>query len=702
MTTLHPAASNSTNAAVHNRARPDEPTLLLLRERYRDRHIPIPILELASTPTRPDFPNRPSRNTRDETSRDLAWQCRIRSVPMETALALQETLYSLMDQPHRDEIPWAVLQEKVFRAYEKPLLQPKGALPPLTRGTNWRPLVEHKQEPWEATPVPFTMPFIDREDPERVRKLWDAGFAAIPVPSGGKGSARNPKFAHLKDRRPTEEEFKKFSKGWYKKGNAALLFGNENPGITRLYAIEVEQFKALWEGDQKRRDYFLANSPVMMSAKSAHIFITSDEVVHTTKLDGVVEFRGSNNYSMAPGSLHPSSSPKAPIVYEQINIAIDTILKVTNVPAFVHHYFPELFKPASSQPTADAVEEWEQKQSQHIRRQRRTGRFFSTLIPAAAAGFLEWPEYIIGNCPDREFLVSPTTYKKLSVLLTNPIRHPKNADLEEAAEMALGESSKIVERLCHCGMGMHGHCPVHGQVDETGTKAMCSLPWHGCPTDTFRKIASSLTLPNLNDYEGESYHTQRYARVIPMPSNGQAGLEDVMKAEYRRWTDTIARIAKRRRYHGKLLARSLCWYIEESRIYFEGTVMVQEDSPAQCDELQNELTNGELAMTLVGEVRTREGETAVMQLMEMAWRTLAAMEGSNRHEAFAHFYHATKGQHLFQGMSWLYGFVRHHPKEPPPKCPICGKTLRWAIDSEFPSVETAQPITTGPPELTLD
>ena len=325
-----------------HRVDPEPQRLAGLIARYRGASlswVPLRILELAATPTRPDAPGKPSVFTRHSTSLRLSWLCFLNHVSEETCLELMYALWDGMEQPERDSYPAALIDRMVQDTYRKGDPSKLRQSPQRAWGTD--------SDSWRATPRAFEMPVIDTEDPDRVRTLWDKGFAAIPVPSGEKGSSRNPKFAHLKTSRPTEAEFQKFSRGWYKQGNAALLFGNENEGIHRLYDIEIEHWEDFWNGDTARRDYFMSNTPVMKSAKSAHIFFRSKEVVHTTKVDGIVEFRGSNNYTMAPGSIHPSSTPAHPVIYQQINTWSGSILDVENVEAFVHRWVPELFAPQS-------------------------------------------------------------------------------------------------------------------------------------------------------------------------------------------------------------------------------------------------------------------------------------------------------------------------------------------------------------------
>jgi len=307
--------------------------------------VPQHILELAATPTRPDQPGRPSAFTRNNTALRLSWLCYLNHIPENVCLELMYVLWEGMEQPERDPYPSALIDRMVQDTYRK------GDPDKIKRYT------KVSQGQWQAKAVPFVMPAIDPSDPERVRKLWNQGFAAIPIPTGDKGSTRNPKFSHLKITRPSEQEFQKFSRGWYRNGNAALLFGNENEGIHRLYDIEIEHWDDFWNGNTARRDYFMSQTPVMLSAKSAHIFIRSKEVVHSTKIDGVVEFRGANNYTMAPGSIHPSSTPERPVIYQQINSFAGTILDVENVEAFTHHWVPELFPPVIENATPARIEE---------------------------------------------------------------------------------------------------------------------------------------------------------------------------------------------------------------------------------------------------------------------------------------------------------------------------------------------------------
>src|SRR3989304_2437459 len=146
------------------------------------------ILELAATETRPDQLGRPSSFTRHSTALRLSWLCFLNHVPEDICLDLMYTLWDGMEQPEQDPYPITLIDRMVQDTYRKG--DPSNLKQAAPR--RWSPDI------WRAIEMPFEMPVIDPGDPERIRKLWDKGFAAIPVPSGDKGSSRNPKFAHLK------------------------------------------------------------------------------------------------------------------------------------------------------------------------------------------------------------------------------------------------------------------------------------------------------------------------------------------------------------------------------------------------------------------------------------------------------------------------------------------------------------------------
>lgn len=300
--------------------------------------------ELANTPTGPA--SLGYRHTRDETAWNLAWRSLKARLPYDDALRLMQRLHSLMAQPQADPFSWEVCQEKLDRVYGHAKGGPKGH----RRGPTRREQAEHARLPFNAHPVSFSLPYSRAGDPDRLRRLWDAGVAAIPVALGAKGSKGHlPKWKHLQTQRPALRDWHKWRTPRFQEGNTALLFGHTAAGMVRLYDIEVEhgeEFDA-----HPNRDYFLEHTPVIVSHKSAHIVIASSETVGSsgsTDENGVgdhrLEFRGLGNYTLAPGSIHPASTPERPVVYEQFNPLCDTILMVENVPAFAHHHFPGLFR----------------------------------------------------------------------------------------------------------------------------------------------------------------------------------------------------------------------------------------------------------------------------------------------------------------------------------------------------------------------
>ena len=291
-------------------------------------------------------------SARDSTAWTFAVTCQRAGLPEAEAEELASRLHAQMAQPPIAEDFYALetVLEKVARAFGSPARY----LPHPLRS---RPS-DAVSGAFTATPVPFDSSCLvaPSGDPKRLKKLWDAGIACIPIPLGGKAGtaeAKPPKFKHLEDALPGESDWAKWKSDWYRQANTGILFGHSGPGIQTLYHVEVESFEEFWK-DFPHRDYFLANTPVIASAKSAHIYIASDDRTpsggthHYTCSYGPdgkknLEFRGHGTYAMAPGSLHPSSTPERPVVYRVLNEATPTILKVANVPAFVHHYFPALF-----------------------------------------------------------------------------------------------------------------------------------------------------------------------------------------------------------------------------------------------------------------------------------------------------------------------------------------------------------------------
>src|SRR3989304_5310687 len=182
---------------MNHRSDPSSDRLDALVTKYRSPFgpwVPQHILELAATTTRPDQPGRPSSFTRNNTALRLSWLGFRNHIPEGVCLDLMYALWEGMEQPERDPYPQALIDRMVKDTYRK---GDPDKISLHTRASSGA---------WQAWASPFDMPVIDTDDPERVRTLWERGFAAIPVPSGDKGSSRNPRFTHLKDHPPTEQE----------------------------------------------------------------------------------------------------------------------------------------------------------------------------------------------------------------------------------------------------------------------------------------------------------------------------------------------------------------------------------------------------------------------------------------------------------------------------------------------------------------
>ena len=300
--------------------------------------VPLVLLELAATPTAPDLPGSPSRYSRDNMAFTLAVQCRARGVSLDHALILEHTLHSLMAQPGRDFYPVEKAEEKAIRVYNSPAAASRRSLGVLPAA-------------FSAVAAPFFLPISTRGDQGRVRKAWEAGVAAFPLAIGEKGgSDTNPTFKTLETQRPTEADWKKWDLPRWLHGNTAYLFGSKAPGVRTLYGIEIENFSSFWDKIPiEQRDWLLANTPIVKSNKSAHIYIEGmdEEAIGSNDAEdpvlGHLEFRGLGKYFVAPGSLHPSNSPTHPMFYMLLNDSVDTILQVTNIRAFAKSISPTFF-----------------------------------------------------------------------------------------------------------------------------------------------------------------------------------------------------------------------------------------------------------------------------------------------------------------------------------------------------------------------
>ncbi|MDP2660823.1 MAG: bifunctional DNA primase/polymerase [Dehalococcoidia bacterium] len=579
---------------------PHAPTLEYLKDAYPG--IATKILELASSPSGPGL-----TVTRDEGSWTLSWTMHSRNVPIEKAEELLQVFHALMAQPARDEFTWPTALEKLYRAYEG-------------NGSNRPRLQVEPDKPFSFEAVPFELPWSDPRDPERISNLWQRGIAAIPVAFGAKGAAAMlPKWKHLQDEQPTEKDWRKWGFSRFRIANTALLFGHGGAGMVKLYDIEIEDFQEYWA--RPDRDFWLANTIVYKSKKSAHILIMSDEVVPSTRAEGRFEFRGHGSYSLAPGSIHPDSTEELPIRYEQINDSTRTILKVTNVPAFVHHYFPALF--AKQFEIASEVAAVERETGKPL--DGETGKPLDGETVIAIIHYMQWKALRKrAKRENVEFVHIPVYMDKLHISHEDARDYPRGKVASRAIraslqrDLTLDEDDPRAVAMERCGFIKSRMCQTHGERKKQPN--YCKDPT--CP-DCGTKTTERLATMEMPDLTGDTYYTQyQFAWKVSHPGQSWMDQGNTIKAETQWWGKQVANLSRPGALLDKLLYRSVALSIgpigDKSMIL--GRVMILEEGKGEAAKYAAKLIKRmeeRSGMTVSSDVNsTQSGDMCVVQAME--------------------------------------------------------------------------------------
>jgi len=653
------------------------------------RPIPAKLLDIVRTPSGP----APSHLGRDDSAFEIAWRSKAARLSEEQALGLEREHFALMAQPKGDEYPWEACEEKVLRVYS-------------STATGVRPTSLPLPSPeFTATILPFTLPSSPSGDLDRVRRLWAHGIAAVPVAKGKKGGKdTNPKFKHLEAARPTEDDWRKWGTivKW-RGGNTFLLFGNEAPGVTMLYDIEVENFQEFWE--HPSRDYFLEHTPVIQTKKSAHILIASadHEVLGTKKIDGRLEFRGHNNYTLAPGSEHPDSTPEKPIFYEQINPLTDTILSVTNVRAFVLQHFPDFRKAwqVAGQGVVEIPLEEHHPQPSAPDKGDPMGAYFTfqksmreamspqddigLQIENAPVDVMANPHYINGGilARDTDILLPETRW----CLSTRDLY-----DLQ--VEVSDGDAHDVRARRYQTCLWLASRlCKDHG-VQWAGRRYCLDPACIQCPTPTTWRL-SGIRLPDLPPDSSGVYRTIEFTWAFGKEVRSVFDLADRLKQEAKWFGGEISKIAHHKGIKGKLLFRNSA--LRLARVGgghgFYGTVCIQEDVAGESDPTWAKLEKKIRARAAQREftrreVSTRKGLGPVVQAMLSSSIHLLGMDDALP-TYWIEWQEFSRGYGLFQSYGRFLDLEHESSAgakeelakkpEPPTECPECEQPLREQI-----------------------
>ena len=678
---------------------PDPAKLQEIKADHQFRGTPPWLLRLAATPTTPDTRESHSQFTRDTAAWKLAWGCHQANVGIDIAHALMDYLFDGMAQPERDTYSSKEAHAKVTRAYKQDWTSYPGDEPYAHKG------------PWDARLEPFRLPTPEMGDPNRIEELWAAGFPVLPIPLGFKGGHGGPLWEHLYGKAghpnigglPKEEDWRVWRQPRFQNGNTAILWGHGNleHKTRRLYDIEVE-YRDAFEAHQAR-DYFLQSTPCYLSKKSVHIIVTSDEIVRGHKAKGL-EFRGHGSYSLIPASEHPDSTDANPIAYRWYDPSVETILHVSSLPAFVHHYFPELFTkdfppdPAQTKtsagaktPTADEAEESLRDLSRRGRLARREAALYG------ARNFVAGAQALAGLDRNPDFSVrSPEIpYTKLGVLFGPEASRLSQGALSDL--LAQGMWKKQTERVDDCASPMHGFCWKDGDFPDFKTISSCGNICHTCMTETARRIGADLLLPNLEG--GNRYRVIRLVRLYPTQGVDEAELKAEITNEFNDVADILSRLGDRKRYKPLVQGRGLSFYLDRPESAFHLSVVLQEseDDPGAGDAFIQDLLATRLDLKIWGEVAFQKGDDLAIQLMEMTYCHLMGMKDSTDEELFSAFFAFSKGRHLFQAMHSLYKAIAALQRREPLLCPVCQRPLRWRIDSH-PSAVPTKPPSPPPPK----
>lgn len=666
-------------------------------------------------------------------------------------------LHSLLEQPRGDTYQLSTAMKKLDVAYRQPWAgafrrngearsdhpntQPVGVTEYERPG---KATPEQLDAPFTATPIPFELPVSPAWDETRIRRLWERNIPAIPMPAGtkaGSDRARPPRWKHLQDGRPTESDWKLWSSSRFAQGNTAIVMGHDGGAIC-FGVIEFEHAEDFYSHPD--HEWFLANTPVVASAKSIHTWIVQklnrvagdkptrgDNDGDALKQRPVrYEFRGAGNVDTAPGSIHPSG-----VVYTQVNPECKTILEVENVPAFVYHYIPTLFAPAVTLESLDGVlvptwemdiaELWESApEPKALHEPDLHGHSVMELTNTEAADLAEWEEarepesrrklskarndelYGFRRLATKALAMFPPSTDQtldtqldplalipsqnlgpnlalaaIPLLLPDPAWFPTPQAMEALLASVMPGGDQRIRDFRMCGWWTRGMCNEHGE--RLRTHRTCKATYDPrCPTKLTMKLRQ-LHLPDL-DLRGENYRMLHLTRRLPYGKSASFA----MAQAHTQFVELVARIAHRKEEHTgvEMMMRATAYQLGRDSFYVVHKIVLGE---LDAEKANATLTALALAMgaQVWGQRITPRGEAAILQMMDDSMYSFIGflpddeLTGHEQRELFSSYLAAVRHRHMAEPMSSTRFYMKGMAwHDERPTCDLCGRKLYWLIE----------------------
>ena len=664
-------------------------------------------------------------------------------------------LHSLVEQPRGDIYPLTTAMKKLDVAYrqpwagafqrngdvrsDRPNVQPVGSVEYERPGKATR---EQLDAPWTALPVPCTIPISPAGDVDRIQRLWNRDIPAIPMPAGtkaGNDQIKPPPWKHLQGGRPTEADWKRWNAPVYARGNTAIIMGHEGDCV--CYGVIEFEYAEDFE-THPWRDWFLANTLVVRSAKSIHVWLiqkldrAAGEKPTRGDNDGNAkkqtpvrhEFRGAGNVDTAPGSVHPTG-----VVYAQINPECKTILAVENVPAFVHAAVPSLFAPAATLQSLDALTpKWEMEIAELfenapdpklVQRPQMNGRSMVDLTEEEGADLAEWEEQrepetrralskarndelygfrrlhkkaLAAFPPEHDADLAPiatlpaeniganSASAALPLLLTNaelfPARETTEALLREVMQ---GTDNRIRDfHICH--WNLKGDCTRHSEHGEQfSSHVTCKAGYdQNCPS----LLTMKLRLLRWPDLHGdEQYRTIHLSRWLPYGSLGNGW--KAMREAAVQFNHLVTNISHRKLEHTGVSAFMRTTAYAQGRDGFYAIhkfVLLQTDAEKANKTLMGLIEA--LGANVIGQRLTQRAEAVTLQMMDdsmYSWIGFVPEDELTWEEQvfrFAWYLSAVKRRHMSETLGGLRLLIMDMPKDEKPVCLVCGGKLHFHVD----------------------
>lgn len=261
------------------------------------------------------------------------------------------------------------------------------------------------------------------------------------------------------------------------------------------------------------------------------------------------------------------------------------------------------------------------------------------------------------------------------LLMHNPERYVGKERLEESLRELEGEESKLAENVHHCGWDGALVCD-NGHGERMRSKTTCKYPFHAmCPSQVGEKVRQ-VELPDLAG--DETYREIWMQMHVPITGIYPDDNQGMFKSQLERFQKEITKLSHRKALKGHILSRAASWWLARPMSVMFIKFMVRDKAGARGDIAIAHLKKT-LGAVLLADWRYQSGEQALLQLYEDSFSTLAGMKDPTDYNLFGAYYYGVKGLHVFQGMGTFWENLKEVEKEEPPKCDICGDTLRLKV-----------------------